>query len=169
MMEWTDTLMLEPAFRREQQNEPSGNLDARAISIRGVHLIQAIVNSRQEASEALKLLRGFSATGRRFVFCDSNQIVLGRQFGGEIVVHGHAQHLLACGIGSREIAVGARDAGLELANVTVCTQQNSACDVLLRNLRPGDTVLLLGIESNTFRQLVRKVEKHFLRNMSVAA
>jgi hypothetical protein len=146
-MDWTDTTMLEPTRTISIADAQRSVSCARVVAVQGVTLLQVDAKSRAEIDSSLEVLGGFRASGRHVVLCDTTHLVVGRQFGVRTVEKGTAELLVSCGLSGREIAIGARDAGLSLANVVVCSQV------------PGDTVLLLGIEEKTCDTLVAALEK----------
>lgn len=168
-MEWIDTLMLEP---KPQHQVTHLRIHRESMQVRvaqGTTLLCADIASHEHTTEALELLRGFRATGRRVVLCDTARISAGRQLGQAIVSEGSAAMLVSCGISGREVAIGARDSGLDLANVVVCRDSRAACELLARQLTPGDTVLLLGVDDETCDCLVEQLDKRSNFTMSAAA
>ena len=157
-MDWTDTIMLEPTRTISIADAQRSVSCARVLTVQGVTLLQVDAKSRAEIDSALEVLRGFRASGRHVVLCDTTHLVVGRQFGVRTVEKGTAELLVSCGLSGREIAIGARDAGLSLANVVVCSQAIAATEVMAYRLAPGDTVLLLGIEEKTCDTLVAAIE-----------
>lgn len=168
-MEWIDTLMLEP---KPQHKVTHLRIHRESMQVRvaqGTTLLCAEISSHQETTEALELLRGFRAAGRRMVLCDTSRISAGRQLGQAIVATGGASVLVSCGMAGREVAIGARDSGLDLANVVVCRDSRAACELLARQLAPGDTVLLLGADRETCDCLVDLLDNRSQFTLSAAA
>jgi hypothetical protein len=158
-MEWTDTQMLrttEP-YVALHHRIPRTTMEVRVAQ--GVSLIRANLATHTEATEALETLRSFRAAGRRVVLCDTSAIAAGRQLGQSIVSEGQARVLVSCGMAGREVAVGARDTGLDLANVVVCRDSRSACELLAYQLAPGDTVLLMGVDKKVCDHLVDLLDR----------
>jgi len=153
-MDWTETIMMDPTRRLSIANSQQLVSSARVLTAQGVTLLQMDAKSGNEIEAALEVLRGFRAVGRRVVLCDTSSLVVGRPFGSRVVQQGAAEMLVSCGLSGREIAIGARDAGLSLGNVVVCTQATAAIEVAASRLVPGDIVLLLGIEEKTCDRLV---------------
>lgn len=120
-------------------------------------------------SAALELLRGFRVTGRRVVLCDTSRLPAGRQLGQAIVAEGSGTILVSYGTGGRDVAIGARDSGLDLGSVVVCSDSHSACELVTRQLLPGDTVLLLGAEQRTCDQVVALLDEKAARTRILAA
>ncbi len=168
-MEWTDTLMLDRISATTRGKSSGVQESTRVIPLPGITLLCATTSSREEISAALELLRGFRATGRRVVLCDTNELVVGKQFGSEVVETGGVSLLVSCGISGREVGIGARDAGLDLASVIVCNQPLAAGQVLRKQLTPGDTVLMLGIDNSTCMRLAATLEEHLVPRTVIAA
>ena len=158
-MEWTDTMMLEPTRKISITDSQRSLSCARVITVQGVTLLQAEDKSSAGIDSALEVLRGFRAIGRHVVLCDTTDLVVGRQFGKRVVECGTAELLVSCGLSGREIAIGARDAGLSLANVVVCSQAMAATEVMASRLVPGDTILLLGVNSELSEHLVAAIDE----------
>ncbi len=162
-MEWTDTLMLEPRRPTPDNISRTVAYKVRVIPVEGVSLLHAEVRTHEETEATLELLRGFRAA-RRVVLCDTSFLVddthtVERQLGHTLVNSGDAEMLVSCGSCAREVAIGARDAGLDLASVVVCGDAKSACEVLTHRLIPGDTVLLLGLDRWTCDRLTASLAK----------
>jgi hypothetical protein len=168
-MEWIDTLMLEP---KPQHKVTHLRIHRESMQVRvaqGTTLLCVDIATHYETTEALEQLRGFRATGRRVVLCDTTRIGAGRQLGQAIVAEGAASVLVSCGISGREVAIGARDSGLDLANVVVCRDSRAACELLACRLMPGDTVLLLGVDGETCDCLVNLLDNRSKFTLSAAA
>jgi len=168
-MEWIDTLMLEPTPKHKVTHL---RIHREAMQVRvaqGTSLLCANIVTHQETTEALELLRGFRTTGRRLVLCDTSQISASRQLGQAIVAEGGASVLVSCGMTGREVAIGARDAGLDLANVVVCRDSRAACELLACRLLPGDMVLLLGVDQESCDHLVDLLDDRAQFTLSAAA
>lgn len=168
-MEWIDTLMLEPARQSKVTHLRIHREEMEVRVAQGTSLLCANIVTHQETTEALELLRGFRAVGRRVVLCDTSRISAGRQLGHAIVASGAASILVSCGMSGREVAIGARDAGLDLANVVVCRDSLAACELLAGRLLPGDTVLLLGADGETCDRLVQLLDDRSQFSLSAAA
>jgi len=170
-MDWIDTLMLESKRDGAATGDrlPAGAtlvdtthaLSARLIAVEGISLIHVNGTTRDEIASALELLRGFRATGRRIVLCDTASMVAGRQLGRELVEGGNASTVVTCGAHGRDLAIGARDAGLDLSSVVVCRDAFAASEVLSCRLAPGDTVLMWGVGAKACELLVAGLEKRF--------
>lgn len=168
-MEWTDTLMLDLGTTSSLGEPLTASEFTRVLHLPGVTLLSANATSRDETTSALELLRGFKASGRRVVLCDTTQFVVGKQFGREVVELGAVQLLVSCGISGREVGIGARDAGLNLASVVVCTKAQSGAQVLSHRLAPGDVVLLLGVDDETCDELAELLSNRFNLPEAIAA
>ena len=168
-MEWTDTLMLETSASQAAVRRGSVMEHTRVVVLPGVTCLCVDTTSRDETAEALALLRDFRATGRRMVLCDTTRMVVGRQFGHEVVETGCAQLLISCGLSGREVGIGARDAGLDLASVVVCGHPLAGGQVLANQLLPGDTVLLLGVNPAECEQVIALLEQRLTVRSRMAA
>ncbi len=168
-MDWTDTLMLEAASNNSLAESNEAMQFTQVLTLPDVTLLCANATSRSETHAALELLRGFKASGRRVVLCDTTQFAVGRQFGCEVVEQGAANLLVSCGISGREVGIGARDAGLSLSGVVVCAKPNSGGQVLAHRLSAGDVVLLLGIDEQMCEELAELLTTRFSRNQALAA
>jgi len=166
-MEWTDTLILEQADQSLSESVSLPTDGLQVTPVQGVTLLQTKVHSHEDTEAVLKLLRGFRAA-RRVVLCDTSYLAddyhtVQRQLGQACVEVGDAEVLVSCGSWGRELAIGARDAGLDLANVVVCGNARSACEVLTNLLNAGDTVLMLGVDNETRARLILSLEKRLSR------
>lgn len=178
-MEWIDTLMLDP--KRENTASEDRRFDgdfsvdsikavsARVLAVQGVSLLHAVGRSSEELTAALEILRAFRATGRRVVLCDTSALTPGRQIGRSLVEDSGVEAVVSCGTHGRDLAIGARDAGLDLASVIVCSDVKSACEALVHRLCPGDTVLLWGVDQVACNRLVMWLEKRFAERTRLAA
>lgn len=164
-MDWTDTLLFE-------SHSPGCDVAPRecvqVFPAHGVTLLQAGAGSHELTETALNSLRGFRAVGRRIVLCDTSGMsedfrAVERQLGHALVETGGANVIVSCGHAGRELAIGARDEGLELASVVVCSDARSACEVLANRLVPGDTVLLMGVDDAVRARLALSLEKRLSR------
>jgi hypothetical protein len=168
-MEWTDTLMLD-SFDSLSAGESGAAMDfTRVLPLPGITLLCASATSRDETSAALKLLREFRTSGRRVVLCDTYSLVVGKQFGREVVEHGGAELLVSCGISGREVGIGARDAGLNLSSVVVCSKPLSGGQVLAHRLIAGDVVMMLGFDEPSSEQVAQLLIDRFSTSRAVAA
>ena len=66
----------------------------------------------------------------------------------------------SCGNGGRDLAVGARDAGLPLGRVVVCRDEATARNVLGDSIHAGDTVLALGVNMEACQRLADRLESN---------
>lgn len=178
-MEWIDTLMLEPKrestidgthrFGEGSSVDSIKAVSARVLAVQGVSLLHAAGRTTEELTAALEILRGFRAAGRRVVLCDTSTLAPGRQVGQSLVRDCGVEAVVSCGTHGRDLAIGARDAGLDLASVIVCRDVKAACEALVYRLNPGDTVLLWGVDQVTCNRLVMWLEKHFSECSRAAA
>ena len=178
-MEWTDTLMLESNRQKPffdlSYNEEDARVDsikavsARVLAVQGVSLMHTTGHTTEELAAALEILRGFRATGQRIVLCDASSLSSGRQAGQLMVEQGDARAVISCGSHGRDLAIGARDAGLDLSSVVVCQDVKAACEALVHRLVPGDTVLLWGVEQDACNRLVNWIGKYFSERPTAVA
>ncbi len=178
-MDWTDTLMLDSKSSHSDgrnrlpavttQGNATHALSARLIAVQGISLLYVEGTTREEISTALELLRGFRATGRRVVLCDTANMVAGRPLGREIVESGAVSAVISCGGCGRDLAIGARDAGLDLSSVVVCRNSSAACELLACRLAPGDTALVWGVGQRECNQIVARLEQRFASSSAAAA
>jgi len=168
-MEWSDILKFDPVADSPPSAADVAEKYTREIALPGLMLLHAETTSRAETAGALNLLREFSTAGRRVVLCDTTNMVVGRQLGREVVESGGATVLVSCGLSGREVGIGARDAGLELSNVVVCSSAASGTQVLLNQLRFDDTVLLLGIDEATCNVIASQLGTRFQYKPALAA
>lgn len=168
-MEWTDTLMLDSEVADSLGTVNTAMDFTRVLPLPGMTILCANTTSRDETAEALELLRGFRTSGRRIVLCDTRQLAVGKQFGREVVERGGAAMLISCGISGREVGIGARDAGLNLASVVVCNKLLSAGQVLAHRLSPGDVVLMVGLDDEASDQMAELLNERFSAKRTIAA
>ena len=97
---------------------------------------------------ALEHLRDYDVPGRRVVVCGDVAGIpaLGndayRRIGEDIVTVCGADLLIACGHSSREVILGARDAGMPLTRAIACRRPDESLPILDASLAPGDAVLV---------------------------
>lgn len=170
-MDWSDTVLFEPKL---YVGENTSQDEVREFHVRGVTLLQGNLGTYDDTDFAINTLRGHHASGRRIVLCNTSGIVedyssVERQLGHALVQEGAAELLISCGKNGREVAIGARDQGLHLANVIVCSDMPSGCEVLTNQLQMGDTVLLLGVDDAVRARLVLSLEKRLAIQARAAA
>jgi len=83
-----------------------------------------------------------------------------------LVEQGGAELVVVCGTGGRDLAVGARDAGLPLGRVVVCRDEATARNVLGDSIAAEDAVLVLGIATDGCQRLADRLESRFAKNLS---
>ncbi len=143
------------------------------INVSGATLMHAASCTPATADAALKSLRDFRAVRRRVVWCNPSDLTRTpnadlRVWGRKLVDLGHADMVIACGIGARELAIAARDAGLSIGRVVVCTDDATARNVLTDSIVAGDTILALGTTLESCYKLAERVETRFERELLVA-
>jgi hypothetical protein len=144
------------------------------ISVRGTTLLHA-PNATPAAVEAgLKSLRGFRTNGRRVVWCNATELTRAPKvdlaaWGRKLVELGQANMVIMLGVGGRDMAVAARDAGLPIGRVVVCGDDVTARNLLGDSIRPGDAILALGIAADSCYKLAERLESRFEREALVTA
>lgn len=143
------------------------------INVSGATLMHAASCSPAAAENALKNLRDFRAVRRRVVWCNPTELSRIpnadlRAWGRKLVDLGHADMVIACGTGARDVAIAARDAGLSIGRVVVCTDDATARNVLTDSIVAGDTILALGTTSESCYKLAERMETRFERELLVA-
>ena len=166
-MEWTDVLMLDSLVSTPEGASGAAMDFTRVLPLPGITLLCANATSHHETTAALELLRGFRTSGRRVVLCDTYPLVVGKQFGREVVDQGGAELLISCGISGREVGIGARDAGLNLASVVVCSKPLSGGQVLAHHMVHGDVVLMLGFDTRSSNQVAQLLSERCSTNSAV--
>ena len=143
------------------------------INVSGTTLLCEPTCTPAAADAALKSLRGFRAAGRRVAWCHPAELAHTphadlRTWGRKLVDLGGAQVVVACGTGSRELALAARDAGLPLGRVVVCRDEATARNVLCDSIHIGDTILALGTTAESCYKLAERLESRFERELAVS-
>ena len=143
------------------------------INVSGATLMHAANCTPATAEMALKTLRDFRAVRRRVVWCNPTELTRTpnadlRAWGWKLVDLGHADMVIACGVGARDLAIAARDAGLSIGRVVVCTDDMTARNVLTDSIVAGDTILALGTTSESCYKLAERMETRFERELLVA-
>lgn len=135
-------------------------------------LIHVPVATATAAEAALKTLRGFRALGRRVIWCNPADLTREpgadlRRWGRKFVEQGDGQLVVAHGAGARDLAIAARDAGLAIGRVVVCTDENTARNVLGDSMMDGDALLALGVPAESCYKLAERLESRFERELLV--
>jgi hypothetical protein len=143
------------------------------INVSGATLMHAPNCTPATAETALKTLRNFRAVRRRVVWCNPTELSRTpradlQAWGRKLVDLGHADMVVACGAGARDLAIAARDAGLSIGRVVVCTDEATARNVLTDSIVAGDTILALGTTSESCYKLAERIETRFERELLVA-
>jgi hypothetical protein len=143
------------------------------INVSGATLMHAPNCTPATAESALKTLRDFRAVRRRVVWCNPTELTRTpnadlQSWGRRLVDVGHADMVIACGVGARDLAIAARDAGLSIGRVVVCTDDMTARNVLTDSIVAGDTILALGTTAESCYKLAERMETRFERELLVA-
>ena len=116
-------------------------------------------------SSALEELRGFPTHHRRWValgdLCGPrwDTGAMHRKLGLDTVSMGAADGVVACGQFARDVALGARDAGLSISQAVACRTVTEAIVGAERLLTPGDILLVAGSRHLNMMLLVAAIEK----------
>ena len=137
------------------------------LETRGATIINDCYNSNPTAMEAaLELLRTFDASGRRIVVCGDmgelgeHSATLHWQLGKQIVEHGGAEVLIACGQFARHVVAGARAAGMLRSRAIPCDTVDDALPYLGQAMLPGDVVLIKGSRMMAMERIVETLEHY---------
>ena len=143
------------------------------IRVPGATLLVAPQATLAATEAGLKSLRGLRSAGRRVVWWNVSEMsrTAGAdlpQWGRRLVEEAGASLVVVCGLGGRDVAVGARDAGLALGRVVVCRDEATARNVLGDSIASGDTVLALGVGMDGCQRLTDRLESRFARQLAAA-
>jgi hypothetical protein len=151
---------------------PSAGSTPTVINTPGAAILHAPHSTTSAADAALKSLRGFKAARRRIVWCNTTDLVRHSsdpgKWGGRLVDQGGADMVVVAGVGAREIAIAARDAGLPLGRVVVCRDDATARNVLGDSMTAGDAVLALAVDADSCRRLAERLESKFEHTLAAA-
>jgi hypothetical protein len=144
-----------------------------ALHVPGATLLVVPQASLAAAEVGLKSLRGQKSPGRRVAWLNVTELsrtpgtdlaALGRR----LVQEADAALVVVCGQGAREVALGARDAGLALGRVVVCRDEATARNVLGDSIAADDIVLAFGINMDGCQRLADRLESRFSRQLAGA-
>jgi UDP-N-acetylmuramyl pentapeptide synthase len=153
---------------------PSPRIEpATLVHVSGATLMHAANSSPASAEAALKTLRDARAVRRRVVWLNSSELARTpnadlRSWGRKLVDIGRAELVVVNGVGAREAAIAARDAGLAIGRVVVCLDEATARNVLTDSVAAGDTILALGTSAESCYKLAERMETRFERDLLVA-
>jgi hypothetical protein len=152
---------------------PSATSPPATIRVPGITLLHAPQATAAAAEASLKSLRGFGNEGRRVAWCNPGELVRTpaadvRGWGRRLVEQGGAEMVVVFGTGGRDMALGARDAGLPLGRVVVCRDEATARNVLGDSVATDDVVLALGVSSDGCQRLADRLESRFARTLQSA-
>jgi hypothetical protein len=146
---------------------PSGvSGEPRLVRSSGAVLLHAPTVTPTAVNAALKSLQELNVAGRRIVWCNAAELVGARHgdrrgWGRKFVEAGGADMAVLCGVGGRDLAVAARDAGLPLTRVVVCREDSTARNVLSDSVQPGDAILALGVSEESCRAFAERLDSRF--------
>jgi UDP-N-acetylmuramoyl-tripeptide--D-alanyl-D-alanine ligase len=131
------------------------------MHVDGATVINDTYNASPTAmSAALELLREFDAPGRRIVVCGDMRDLgtesqpLHRQLGDQVVTLCGADLVIACGEHSGEVISAARAAGMPRGQAISCRATSEGINQVIRQVRPGDVVLVKGSRDLAMEQVV---------------
>jgi UDP-N-acetylmuramoyl-tripeptide--D-alanyl-D-alanine ligase len=143
-----------------------------------VHQLNGVVviedntrNCPQTAAAAFGLLRDFQFPGRRVVVFDEMDGLGGysqqlhEQIGDTVVSSCGAEVLVTCGEQGHTVADAARRAGMPQANVFACETPEDIADILERQTRKGDVLLMKGSSTSEFRFVRKELERRWTQNV----
>ncbi|NLY02711.1 MAG: UDP-N-acetylmuramoyl-tripeptide--D-alanyl-D-alanine ligase [Rhodopirellula sp.] len=137
------------------------------VEARGATIINDTYNASPAAMKAaLELLRDFDAPGRRIVVSGDmaelgdEAIRLHRQLGNQIVSLCGADLLIACGEFARDVAAGARAAGMTPTRAIPCRTPEETLPFLGQVILPGDVVLVKGSRVMGMERLVEAMQRY---------
>ena len=143
------------------------------VNVSGATLMHSANCTPAAADAALKVLRESRAVRRRVVWINPTELSRTpnadlRAWGRKLVEFGHADLVVACGTGARDLCLAVRDAGLSIGRVVVCTDDATSRNVLTDSIVAGDTILALGTTSESCYKLAERLETRFERELLVA-
>ncbi len=150
---------------------PTAPVNPATFTVSKTSLLHSPLCTPIAAETALKSLRGFRTAGRRVVWCNPTELCRApsadlRAWGRKFVEQGGAQLVVVHGCGARDAAIAARDAGVPLGRVVVCTDESTARNVLSDSIMNGDAILALGIAAESCYKLAERLESRFEREQS---
>lgn len=142
------------------------SLRPRLLAAPGATILSSPRSTPAAAEAALDSLRKFRCAARRVIWCDATELANSphvdlHSWGARFVEDGGADAVIVSGHGAREIATAARDAGLPVGRVIVCSDDPTARNLLNDSLIAGDTVLALGISGASCEKLAERLASHF--------
>ena len=141
------------------------------VRVSGATLLVAPQATLASAEAGLKSLRGLKSEGRRVAWFNVTDLsrtagVDLASLGRRLVQDAEVALVVVCGQGAREIALGARDAGLALGRVVVCRDEATARNVLGDSIAAGDNVLAVGVNIDGCQRLADRLESRFSRQLA---
>ena len=135
--------------------------------VRGAAIINDAYNASPMAMRAaLEVLREFDAPGRRIVVCgDMSELGdeatdLHYSLGNDVVTLCGADLLIACGRFARDVAAGARDAGMPKIRCIACRTLEETLPYLGQAILPGDVVLVKGSRVLAMERVVEALRSY---------
>lgn len=161
-----------PTVRKDATPEPAPyNASLASVetptkaATRAALLIESRGVTASALDEASKSLLSAGTRGKRLIWLNTEGAGATTtdwwNVGQRLAVQGQASLFIATGLNSRAAALGARDTGMFLGNVIVCTDEATACQVLAERIAPSDAVLLHGVKPIAAKALLRNCEQRW--------
>ena len=167
-------LLEKPArsVRKDATPEPApynASLASVATPTRAAARAALLIESRgvtaSALDEAIQALRNAGTRGKRLVWLNAESVATTPidwwSVGQRLAAEGQASLFIATGLNARAAALAARDTGMFLGNVIVCTDDSTACQVLAERIAPSDAVLLHGVNAVAAKALLRNCEQRW--------
>ncbi|MEQ8210646.1 MAG: hypothetical protein RH917_12520 [Lacipirellulaceae bacterium] len=136
-----------------------------ATSAKAALLIESRGLTESALDEAIVTLLAAGTRGKRLIWLNTetndSTTVDWWNVGQRLAAKGQASLFIATGLNAREAALAARDTGMFLGDVIVCTDEATACQVLADRISPSDAVLLHGVNPIAAKALLRNCEQRW--------
>ena len=136
------------------------------LQVRGVHLINDTYNASPKAMRAaLELLYEYDAVGKKIaVVGDMGELgsqaeAFHRRLGREVVTHGGADVLIACGEFAQVIAGGAVEAGMPGQRAVAVANPLDVAGQLEKIMKAGDAVLVKGSRKLQLERVIESLQQ----------
>lgn len=132
---------------------------------RAALLIESRGVTASALNEAIGALLNAGTRGKRLVWLNTESVAASPvdwwSVGQRLAAEGQASLFIATGLNARSAALAARDTGMFLGDVIVCTDEATACQVLAERIAPSDAVLLHGVNAVAAQALLRHCEQRW--------
>jgi UDP-N-acetylmuramoyl-tripeptide--D-alanyl-D-alanine ligase len=143
------------------------------LHVRGATVINDSYNANPTSMKAaLELLGDFDGSGRKIVVC-GDMLELGDEaaalhweMGKQAVESADADMLIACGQFSRQVAGGAKIAGMNPSRAIACENVEQALPYLGQVISPGDVILVKGSRMMAMERVVEALHVYPLRRIA---